>query len=106
EADTESARARFKESTAVFQPRYSDEGKPTAITPDMLRQIVEGLTSVPRGFNVIPKVQRTVLERRRQVFEAGGPYDWHYAETLAFGSLLLEGIPVRLSGQDSRRGTF
>src|SRR5207247_4089175 len=42
----------------------------------------------------------------RQVFEDRGPYPWHYAEALAFGSLLLEGIPVRLSGQDSSRGTF
>ena len=106
EKETESAKARFKESTAVFQPSYTDEGKPTAISPDMLRQIVEGLTTVPEGFNVIPKIQRTVLDRRRQVFETGGPYEWHYAEALAFGSLLLEGIPVRLSGQDSRRGTF
>jgi 2-oxoglutarate dehydrogenase E1 component len=72
----------------------------------MLRQIVDGLTKVPDGFNVIPKIQRAVLDRRREVFEAHGPYEWHYAEALAFGSLLLEGIPVRLSGQDSRRGTF
>jgi 2-oxoglutarate dehydrogenase E1 component len=72
----------------------------------MLRQIVAGLTSVPENFDVIPKVRRTVLDRRRQVFEAGGPFEWHYAEALAFGSLLLEGVPVRLSGQDSRRGTF
>jgi 2-oxoglutarate dehydrogenase E1 component len=106
EEETAGARARFKESTAVFQPHYTDEGKPTAISLKMLRQIVDGLTSVPEGFNVIPKVRRTVLDRRREVFEAGGPYEWHYAEALAFGSLLLEGIPVRLSGQDSRRGTF
>lgn len=106
EEETASARARFKESTAVFQPHYSDEGDPTAIAPEMLRRIVDGLTTVPEGFNVIPKVRRTVIDRRREVFEAGGPYEWHYAEALAFGSLLLEGIPVRLSGQDSRRGTF
>lgn len=106
EEETASARARFKESTAVFQPHYSDEGEPTAIDPAILRQIVEGLTTVPEGFNVIPKVRRTVIDRRREVFEGGGPYEWHYAEALAFGSLLLEGIPVRLSGQDSRRGTF
>jgi len=99
-------KARFKESTAVFQPQYTSESKPTAITPEMLREIVDGLTSVPENFNVIPKVKRTVLDRRREVFEAGGPYEWHYAEALAFGSLLLERIPVRLSGQDSRRGTF
>jgi 2-oxoglutarate dehydrogenase E1 component len=99
-------KARFQESTAVFQPQYTGEGKPTAISPEMLRQIVDGLTRVPENFEIIPKVKRTVLDRRREVFEAGGPYEWHYAEALAFGSLLLDGTPVRLSGQDSRRGTF
>jgi 2-oxoglutarate dehydrogenase E1 component len=106
EAETANSQARFKESTAIFQPNYTAECKPTAIRPEMLRQIVDGLTSVPEDLNVIPKVRRTVLDRRREVFEAGGPYEWHYAEALAFGSLLLEGIAVRLSGQDSRRGTF
>jgi 2-oxoglutarate dehydrogenase E1 component len=106
EEETAGGQARFKGSTAIFQPQYTDEGEPTAISPEMLRQIVDGLTSVPDEFDVIPKIRRTVLDRRREVFEAGGPYEWHYAEALAFGSLLLEGIPVRLSGQDSRRGTF
>jgi 2-oxoglutarate dehydrogenase E1 component len=106
EEETAGSQARFKESTAIFQPQYTDEGKPTSISPEMLRQIVDGLTRVPEDFDVIPKVRRTVLDRRREVFDAGGPYEWHYAEALAFGSLLLEGIPVRLSGQDSRRGTF
>src|SRR5690349_11786944 len=50
--------------------------------------------------------KRFVLNHKREVFEKGGPYEWHYAEALVFGSLLLEGIPVRLSGQDSSRGTF
>jgi 2-oxoglutarate dehydrogenase E1 component len=98
--------ACFKGSTAVFQPQYTSEGKPTAITPEMLKQIVDGLTRVPEDFHIIPKVKRMLLDRRREVFEAGGPYDWGFAEALAFGSLLLEGMPVRLSGQDSRRGTF
>jgi 2-oxoglutarate dehydrogenase E1 component len=106
EEEQAEGQGRFKESTAIFQPQYSSECKPTAISPEMLRQIVDGLTRIPEDFDVIPKVKRTVLDRRRQVFEAGGPYEWHYAEALAFGSLLLEGIPVRLSGQDSRRGTF
>ena len=72
----------------------------------MLQQIVDGLTRVPDDFNVLPKVKRITIDRQRQTYEAGGPYDWGFAEALAFGSLLLEGIPVRLSGQDSRRGTF
>src|SRR5207244_4560842 len=69
-------------------------------------QIVHGLTKIPNDFNILPKVKKILIDRRRQIFEAGGPYDWGYAETLAFGSLLLENRPVRLSGQDSRRGTF
>src|SRR5437016_2931185 len=99
-------KARFQESTAVFQPKYTAECKPTAISAEMLEQVVDGLTRVPENFEVIPKIKKNVLDRRRDIFEAGGPYEWHYAEALAFGSLLLEGIPVRLSGQDSRRGTF
>jgi 2-oxoglutarate dehydrogenase E1 component len=106
EAEEATDKARFQESTAVFQPQYTSDGTPTAITPEMLKQIVDGLTRVPKDFAVIPKIQKNVLDRRRDIYEAGGPYEWHYAEALAFGSLLLDGIPVRLSGQDSRRGTF
>jgi 2-oxoglutarate dehydrogenase E1 component len=97
---------RFQESTAVFQPQYSSETAPTAISAEMLKQIVDGLTRVPDDFNVLPKVKRITIDRQREAYEAGGPYDWGFAEALAFGSLLLEGVPVRLSGQDSRRGTF
>jgi len=96
----------FHESTAVFQPKYSLQSRPTAISPEMLQQIVTGLTTVPDDFNVQPKVKRITIDRQRDVYAAGGPYDWGFAEALAFGSLLLEGVPVRLSGQDSRRGTF
>jgi 2-oxoglutarate dehydrogenase E1 component len=98
--------ARFKESTAVFQPQYSSESGPTAISEEILKTIVDGLTHLPDGFNVQPKIKRIVLDHQWKIFEAGGPYEWHYAEALAFGSLLLEGIPIRLSGQDSARGTF
>ena len=99
-------RNRFQESTAVFQPKYSWESAPTAISPETLKQIVAGLTKMPEEFNVLPKVKRITIDRQREVYKAGGPYDWGFAEALAFGSLLLEGVPVRLSGQDSRRGTF
>ncbi|MEO8043490.1 MAG: 2-oxoglutarate dehydrogenase E1 component [Spartobacteria bacterium] len=97
---------RFTESTAVFQPEYSGLSGPTAIKPEMLKQIVDGLTTVPEDFNILPKVKRITIDRQREVYQAGGPYDWGFAEAIAFGSLLLEGVPVRLSGQDSRRGTF
>ncbi len=98
--------AEFAGSTAIFQQPYSHEPANTAISKEMLDQIVQPLTTVPEGFRVLPKIRRILLERRRQIWEAGGPYNWSFAESLAFGSLLLEGTPVRLSGQDSRRGTF
>jgi 2-oxoglutarate dehydrogenase E1 component len=106
EAEEATDKARFQESTAVFQPHYTAECEPTAISPEMLKQVVDGLTRVPDDFEVIPKIRKNVLDRRHEIYEAGGPYEWHYAEALAFGSLLLDGTPVRLSGQDSRRGTF
>jgi 2-oxoglutarate dehydrogenase E1 component len=96
----------FNEATAVFQPEYSFGSPPTAIAPETLSKIVDGLTRVPDDFNILPKIKRMLVGRRREIFEAGGPYDWGFAEALAFGSLMLEGTPVRLSGQDVRRGTF
>src|SRR5437667_8179813 len=98
--------AKFRESTAVFQPEYKSSSVSTAISEKALETIVDALTRVPDDFNVQPKIKRIVLEHRRKVFKNGGPYEWHYAELLAFGSLLLDGTPVRLSGQDSARGTF
>jgi len=97
---------RFLESTAIFQPPYSHEPVETAVGRETLRTVVRALTTVPPDFEVLPKIRKMLLERRARIFESGGPYDWAYGESLAFGSLLLEGIPVRLSGQDSRRGTF
>jgi 2-oxoglutarate dehydrogenase E1 component len=98
--------AKFHESTAVFQPEYTSSPVSTAISEEMLKTIVDGLTRVPEGFNVQPKIRRIVVDHRRDVFDKSALYEWHYAEQLAFGSLLLEGTPVRLSGQDSSRGTF
>jgi 2-oxoglutarate dehydrogenase E1 component len=96
----------FAGSTAIFQPPYSHEPVNTAIDHECLERVAHAVSHAPDNLKVLPKLKRNVLERRRQIFEAGGPYDWAFAETLAFGSLLLDGKPVRLSGQDSRRGTF
>src|SRR5438093_12348126 len=98
--------AKYKESTAVFQPEYKSSPVATAINEKTLKAIVNALTRVPDDFNIQPKIKRIIIEHRRKVFENSGPFEWHYAELLAFGSLLLEGTPVRLSGQDSARGTF
>ena len=77
----------------------------TAADPQILRRVVESLTTFPSEFHVHPKL-RQFIERRRESFEKGGPIDWALGESLAFGSLAFEGTPVRLSGQDSARGTF
>jgi 2-oxoglutarate dehydrogenase E1 component len=70
-----------------------------------LRTTLIALGSVPDGFEPHPKLQ-PMLRRRRELAEGGGPVDWATAEALAFGSLVLGGISVRLSGQDAVRGTF
>ena len=76
----------------------------TAISPETLKRIGDAFVDVPEGFTVHKKL-RALLEKRREMAMHGG-IDWGFAELLAFGSLLIEGIPVRLAGQDSRRGTF
>jgi len=99
-------KAKFSESNAIFQPAYNHKPVDTSVAKEKIGQIVKALATVPENFNVLPKIKRMLLERRAQIYANGGPFDWAYAESLAFGSLLLEGVPVRLSGQDSRRGTF
>ena len=96
----------FSESTAVPQPPYSHAPVDTAVPKENLAQIVRALTTVPGGFALQPKLKSFLLEKRAKAWANGGPFDWAYAEALAMGSLLMEGIPVRLSGQDCRRGTF
>jgi 2-oxoglutarate dehydrogenase E1 component len=76
----------------------------TAVAADRLRALNQELLHVPEHFTVHPKLKGQ-LERRLQTIEDGG-IDWGQAEALAFGSLLVEGIPIRLTGQDSERGTF
>ncbi len=79
-------------------------GPPTRVGAAELAAINEGLFQVPDGFTVNPKLARQ-LERRRASLEQGG-IDWGHAEALALGSLLLDGVPIRLTGQDTERGTF
>jgi 2-oxoglutarate decarboxylase len=76
----------------------------TAVDRWVLARVVDGLTTRPEGFVVHPKLER-LLQANRGAFDKD-EVDWALAEALAFGSLLLEGTPVRLSGQDTRRGTF
>ena len=77
----------------------------TAISKDTMAEIGQSLTRAPEGFDMHRTVQR-LLESKRKMFDTGEGFDWATAEAMAFGSLLTEGYPVRLAGQDSTRGTF
>ncbi|PFG20312.1 multifunctional oxoglutarate decarboxylase/oxoglutarate dehydrogenase thiamine pyrophosphate-binding subunit/dihydrolipoyllysine-residue succinyltransferase subunit [Serinibacter salmoneus] len=79
-------------------------GWSTAVPESVLHRIGEAHLAPPEGFEVHPKLAK-LLERRATASREGG-IDWGFGELLAFGSLVLEGTPVRLAGQDSRRGTF
>ncbi len=85
--------------------QYAHAPVETAVLAETLKHITAGLSRVPADFTAHPKIVRQ-LEARAKEFAERRPIDWAFAEALAFGSLLLEGTPVRLSGQDSRRGTF
>ncbi len=95
----------FRGSNAVFQEPYSFDPIETGVSMDLFETAARGLYSVPDNFKVNPKIRRQ-LEARRKAFKEDLPIDWGFAEDLAYGTLLLEGTPVRLSGQDSERGTF
>jgi 2-oxoglutarate dehydrogenase E1 component len=86
-------------------PAEEERRGQTGVDPDTLRTIGERLCAVPEGFAVNPKILRQ-LEARRSAIESGEGIDWATGEALAFATLLAEGNGVRLSGQDSGRGTF
>jgi 2-oxoglutarate dehydrogenase E1 component len=77
----------------------------TSVDADSLRRLNDELLAVPEGFTVHPKLLKQ-LEKRRETVGPDGGIDWAHAEALAFASLLQEGTPIRLTGQDSERGTF
>ncbi len=77
----------------------------TAITPDTLAEVGAALTRAPDGFALHKTVGR-LLEHKKGMFDSGKGFDWATGEAIAFGSLLTEGYPVRLAGQDATRGTF
>ncbi|MEV0378367.1 multifunctional oxoglutarate decarboxylase/oxoglutarate dehydrogenase thiamine pyrophosphate-binding subunit/dihydrolipoyllysine-residue succinyltransferase subunit [Nonomuraea sp. NPDC050643] len=84
--------------------KWSHDDTPTAISHETLKRIVDTQLNLPEGFTPHPRLA-PVLQRRGQMVEQDA-IDWAMGETLAFGSLLMDGHPVRLVGQDSRRGTF
>ncbi len=108
--------AAFEETRASHNPQPSnsdlvESSTATAAPPletgvarERLVEIADALVTVPADFAVHPKLQRIIGNRRKELDE--DKIDWSLAEALAFGSLLVEGTPVRLAGQDTRRGTF
>jgi 2-oxoglutarate dehydrogenase E1 component len=85
-------------------PRSTTADPITAVAADVLVNLTDELLQTPEEFTVHPKLAKQ-LERRRTAIQEGG-IDWGQAESLAFASLLTDGIPIRLTGQDSQRGTF
>ncbi len=111
ETELKAAHERLKEAIAdddppetPLRPVVATSGPVTAVAAERLRELDEELLRVPDHFTVHPKLLKQ-LERRPAALEEGR-IDWGQAEALAFSSLLVEGIPIRLTGQDTERGTF
>ena len=77
----------------------------TSVSEKLLKTINANLLKWPESFNVYPKLER-ILKKRETALDQGNKVDWALAETLAFATILSDGIPIRLTGQDSERGTF
>jgi len=106
----QSLKAHLSEETKGEEPQRMSGAQQQVSEPDtrtapaLLTSLNQQLLAVPDGFSVNPKLQKQ-LERRREALTQG-EIDWAHAEALAFASLLHEGIPIRLTGQDTERGTF
>src|SRR5437660_2346662 len=115
EAAQKNAASITKKPTFRDLPKYWDHYKgarytveyevETAVPAEQLREITQRLTTYPEDFHIHPKVKK-LLEQRAEMGMGKRPVDYGMAEALAFGSLVKAGVPVRLSGQDTRRGTF
>ena len=102
-------KTEFKVDVPLAVPKAKIEGskpaKNTFVDEKVLNDIILKSTSMPDGFSIHPKLKK-FMDKRRESASAAGVIDWAFAEWLAFGTLLNENIPIRLSGQDSVRGTF
>jgi 2-oxoglutarate dehydrogenase E1 component len=96
---------RFYENLEGYHGNYSHEPVETGVEQEKLIGLAHKLNTVPANFSLFSKLERW-LNKRRETVEKGTGIDWANAESLAFASLLTGGIPIRLSGQDTARGTF
>jgi 2-oxoglutarate dehydrogenase E1 component len=85
-----------------YDPKYEVD---TGLSREKLAELTDGLVRVPEGFHLHPKLAK-LLEQRAEMGHGKRPIDYGFAEALAFASLVLEGTPIRLTGQDTQRGTF
>ncbi|HYK53434.1 MAG TPA: multifunctional oxoglutarate decarboxylase/oxoglutarate dehydrogenase thiamine pyrophosphate-binding subunit/dihydrolipoyllysine-residue succinyltransferase subunit, partial [Candidatus Eremiobacteraceae bacterium] len=104
------AKAQAKEATGSQAAAKTPNGAPstapdTKLAADVVKKLDAGLLAVPDGFTIHPKLARQ-MERRKKSLTTAGEIDWAHAEALAFASLVTGGKPVRLTGQDTERGTF
>ena len=95
----------FQELSAVGNEEISSFCPRTSVNQQVLERVIRGITQFPENFHLHPKL-RGFVDKRRDALAKGTNLDWAFGEALAFGTLVLEGTPVRLSGQDSGRGTF
>ena len=104
--DTHGDKAEGSPSDTPTAAPHADRNRPasTAVDISVIHRIGDAFNNIPEGFSVHPKLQQ-LLTKRGEMSREGG-IDWGFGEILAFGSVLLEGMPVRLTGQDVRRGTF
>jgi 2-oxoglutarate decarboxylase len=98
-------RYELQELSAVTMDDFGGFCPRTAVNQQVLERVIRGITQFPENFHLHPKL-RAFVDKRRDSIEKQAPIDWAFGEALAFGTLVLEGTPVRLSGQDSGRGTF
>ena len=93
------------EHDEIEEGSHSQPTVDTEVSAETLSDLNEALHSVPEDFTIHRRLKRQI-ERRRTAFETDGAIDWAHAEMLAFATLLAEGVPIRMTGQDSQRGTF
>ncbi len=112
-------RNQLQEALTTVQEMVKDESKvlpepipdgdppqiATSVPAETLIRLNEELHAAPEGFSLNSKLERPLL-RRREAFNEGGRIDWAHAEALSFASIIAEGTPIRISGQDTERGTF
>jgi 2-oxoglutarate dehydrogenase E1 component len=95
----------FEGAWQGFGVPFSFKSVETGVKHEVLKEVARGITTVPESFHLHPKIERMLPEKLKTV-EERGTVDWALAEALSVGTLLYENVPVRLSGQDSERGTF